>query len=188
MKSFLKKLRIVAPASALAALVAAGCVLVSGQFIVTFEFSEVGLDPLPVVSPTALAGVQVNLNEISEYNDHKDKLKDVVDLALLGKIHNQTANALGVEVWMVANPTTTYTNETDVKANGQRIWGPLNVAGNATTQVNWNQSATLFSGRQALVQQIKGDGRFDLYAIGSSGAYAFQVEKGALVAVISAAN
>lgn len=188
MKSFLKNLRITAPVAALAALVAAGCVLVSGQFVVTFPFSDVGLDPLPVTSPTTLAPVPVNLNEIGEYSDHKDKLKDVVDLALLGKVRNLTGTAVGVEVWIVPNPTATYANETDVKANGIKLWGPLAVGPNATVQVTWNASAALFTGRQTLIQQIKGDGRFDLYAIGSTAPYAFQVDKGALVAVVSAGN
>ena len=184
MKNFLKNLRLIAPAASLAALTATGCVLVSGQFAVSYEFD----DPVTVTSPTQLAGVPVNLNEVSEYDDHQDKLEEVVDLALVGRIVNLTGTAVAVEVWMVATPTTIYTNDTDVKANGVKIWGTLNVGANAAVQVGWDQSAALFVGRQALIDQVKGDGRFDLYAIGSTGTYSFRIEKGALIAVLAAAG
>lgn len=184
MKNVLKKLRLIAPVAALAALSAAGCVLVSGQFLVTYEFD----DPVTITSPTQLAGVEVNLNEVSDYDDHKDKLKDVADLALVGRIVNLTGTAVAVEVWMVANPTVLYTNDTDVKANGVKIWGTLNVGANGAAQIDWDQSSALFVGRQALIDQIKGDGRFDLYAIGSTGTYSFRIEKGALIAVLAAAG
>lgn len=184
----MKNFRLWFPVAALTAMMAAGCVLVSGQFIVTFDFADHGFDPLTVGSPTAMAGVQVNLNEVDTYADHKDKLKDVADLALVGKITNLSGTATSVEVWMVGAPGALLTTETAVRAAGQKIWGSLAVAGNGVVQVDWNKSAALFSGRKALIDEIKGDGRFDLYALGSGGAYAFRIDKGALIAVISAGN
>ena len=50
----MKNFRLWFPVAALAAMMAAGCVLVSGQFIVTFSFADHGFDPLTVGSPTAL--------------------------------------------------------------------------------------------------------------------------------------
>lgn len=181
----MRNFRLWLPVAALAALTATGCMLVSGQFVVTARFSQFGLDPLTVSSPTTLAGVPIDLNEVSEYADHKDELKDVVDLALVGKVTNLTGAATDVEVWMVASPGAPLTTETAVKAAGVKLWGPLAVPANGSVQVDWNKSAALFSGRQALITEIKGDGRFDLYALGS-GAYNFRVDGGALIAVVSA--
>lgn len=181
----MRNFRLWIPVAALAALTATGCMLVSGQFVVTARFSQFGLDPLNVDSPTTLAGVPIDLNEVSEYADHKDELKDVVDLAIVGKVTNLTGAATNVEVWMVANPGVPLTTETAVKAAGVKLWGPLAVAANSSAQVDWNKSAALFAGRQALITEIKGDGRFDLYALGS-GAYSFRVNDGALIAVVSA--
>lgn len=181
----MKNFRLWFPVAGLAALMAAGCVLVSGQFIVTYDFAEHGFDPLTVGSPTAIAGVQVNLDDVGTYRDHKGDLKDVTDLALVGKITNLTGTATSVEVWMVASPGPLLTTDSAVRAAGQRIWGPLSLPANGSVQVNWNQSAALFGGRQALIGEIKGDGRFDLYALGT-GAYAFRIDKGALIAVVSA--
>ena len=86
---------------------------------------------------------------------------------------------------MVATPGSLLTTDSAVRAAGQKVWGPLSLPGDGEVQVDWNRSAALFTGRQALIAEIKGDGRFDLYALGSGG-YAFQIDKGALIAVISA--
>jgi hypothetical protein len=158
--------------------------LVSGQFLVTYEFD----DPLTIGSPTALAGVQVNLNEVGEYNDHKDQLQDVADIAFLGKITNLAGTPVAVEIWMVANPGAVLDTDAAVRAAGQKIWGTLNVGANATVQLDWDASAALFVGRQALIDQVKGDARFDLYALGAGGTYSFRIEKGALVAVLAASG
>lgn len=179
----MKNFRLWFPVTALAALMAAGCVLVSGQFVVTFEFD----DPLTITSPTALAGVPVNLNDESDYADHKDKLKDVADLAIVGKITNLSSTPTAVEVWMVETPGALLTSDTAVRAAGKKIWGSLSVPGNGTVTIDWNKSAALFTGRQALIAQVKGDGRFDLYALGT-GTYTFRIEKGALIAVLAAAG
>lgn len=181
----MRNFRLWLPVAALAVLTATGCMLVSGQWVVTARFSQFGLDPLLVNSPTSLAGVPVDLAEVDVYADHKEDLKDVVDLAIVGKITNLTGAATNVEVWMVASPGAPLTTETAVKAAGVRLWGPIAVPAGGSVSVNWNKSAALFTGRQALVSEIKGDGRFDLYAIGS-GAYSFRVDDGALIAVVSA--
>ena len=167
----------------LAAVVSAGCFLVSGQFLVSFNFP----DPLTVVSSSTLTGVPVDLNTISAYKDHKSDLKDVSDLALLGDITNLSANPTNVEVWMVPTPGALLTSDTAVRGatSAVRIWGPTTVAGNATLHVTWDASAKLFGGRQALIDQVKGDGRFDLYALGTGDEH-FRINKGALLLVVSA--
>ena len=182
----IKNLRTWLPVTALAALMASGCMLVSGQFIVPVEFVDFGADPLTVTGANALSGVAINLNNVSEYNDHKEELKDVVDLAILSKVTNLDTNAgLGVEVWMVRTPGSPLTTDANVRSAGVKIWGPVTIAANSNKQIGWDESAGLFTGRAALIEEIKGDGRFDLYALGNNG-YSFRVDKGILMAVISA--
>lgn len=177
----MKNIRLWLPVLALAGLISAGCFLVSGQFTVTFNFA----DPINVVSPAALAGQYIDLNTVSEYNNHKADLKDVADLAILGQFTNLTGSATAVEIWMVATPGATLTTDAAVRSAGQKIWGPLNLAANGSVKVAWDQSAALFTGRQALISEVKGDGQFALYALGNGG-YSFRINKGALIAVISA--
>lgn len=178
----IKNIRLWLSLTVLGALLSSGCFLVSLQKQVIFLFDT----PVTIGGPSALLGVPVDLNSVDEYADNKDKLKDVADLALLGRVTNLSSTATSVEIWMVASPGTILTTETAVRAAGQKIWGTLALGPNETKTINWNQSAQIFTGRTALVNEIKGDGRFDLYAIGSGTAYNFRIANGALVAVLSA--
>ena len=178
----MKNMRVWLVLAALGGVLSTGCFLISLQKQVVFLFD----DPVTIAGPTALSGVAVDLNDVEEYADNKDKLKDVVDMALLGRVTNQGATATSVELWMVPNPGSLLGTQGAVEAAGVKVWGPLALAPGETKQINWNQSATLFSGRQALVNEIKGDGRFDLYAFGSGTAYNFRINKGALAVVLSA--
>ncbi len=72
-----------------------------------------------------------------------------------------------------------------VQSQGVLLWGPLSVAAGTTEKVDWNRSSALFKGRQALIDEIKGDGHFRLYVL-ASGAFNVTVTNGAVIAVISA--
>jgi hypothetical protein len=178
----MKNMRVWFSLAVLGALLSTGCFLVSLQKLITFVFD----DPVTIAGPTALYSVPVDLNTEEDYVDNKDKLKDVADLALLGRVTNLSTTATSVEVWMVASPGTPLTTESAVQAAGIKVWGTLSLGASETKTINWNESAKLFVGRQALINEIKGDGRFDLYAIGSGTAYNFRINKGALAAVLSA--
>lgn len=179
----MKRFRFWASTLSLAALMSAGCFLVSGQFTVVYEFDT----PINITSPTAVFGQLVDLSTVSEYEDNKDKLDTVADLALLGQFTN-TGVATTVEVWMVASPGGALTTDAAVRAAGQRIWGPFTLGAGEAASIGWDQSAQLFVGRQALVDEIKGDGEFALYALGTTGTYSFRIENGAMVAVIAASK
>jgi len=165
----------------LAALAATGCMLTSGQFVATYELP----DPLEVSSAVTLTGVDVDLNTVSEYNDHKSELKRVEDLALVGEFTNNSSTAAQIEVWIVPSAAPTLTPQ-QLQANGTRLWGPLAVAGNSTEKVDWDRSSALFVGRQALIDEVKGDGHFSIYVV-ANGAFNVTVTKGSLIVVVGAA-
>lgn len=178
----MKTLRNAVPMVALAALAAAGCFLVSGQFVVNHALPS----PSTFQSAGTFAGVAVDLNDISEYSDHKGDLKRVEDLALIGDFHNNSGTAVNVDVYIVPAGTISLT-PAQVLSTGIKLWGSLSVPGNSTVSVDWNKSATLFTGRQTLIDEIKGDGQFSLYAV-ASGAFDVTLTKGAVIAVIAAAK
>jgi hypothetical protein len=180
----MKKLRVILPGLALAALTATGCFLISGQFLVTYNLGDVH-----VTSATGLDGVIVDLNGISEYSDHKDNLKDLADIAILGEFHNNGVADIDVEVWMVDNAGPLLTDASVVRADGVRVWGPFHLTAGATRNITWDESAALFgAGKTPLLNQIKRDGIFTLYAIGPSGTtvYDFEIHDGKFIAVIDA--
>ena len=178
----MRTLRTAVPVLALAALAAAGCFLISGQFVVNHALPT----PLTVASGATLAGTDVDLNTSSTYTDHKDKLKRVEDLALTGDFHNNTPTAATVDVWLVKSAALNL-SLAQVQAQGTRLWGPLSVAGNTTESVDWDRSAKLFVGRQALIDEIHGDGHFSLYVI-AGGSFNLTITDGMVIAVIGAAN
>lgn len=175
-------LRRAVPLLALAALAAAGCMLTSGQFVATYNLP----DPLRVNSEISFTGTDVDLNTISDYKDHKNDLKRVEDLSLVGNFTNNTATPAQVEVWIVPDASKLTLTPQELQANGTRLWGPLTVAGNATEKVDWDRSAALFVGRQALIDEVKGDGHFALYVV-ANGTFDVSVTKGSLIVVVGAA-
>ena len=165
-------------------LLASGCILTSGQIQINFDLDDA------TITSTGLVAAPITLSEEEEYTDNKDKLKTLSDLALLGKITNNTALPLNVEVWFTPS-VTNYTTETALKADpaALKIWGNFALAANQTKQIDWNESAQLFTkaGKDALLKEAKdGDGDFSLYAIGTSGVYNFDIKNGALVLVLDA--
>lgn len=180
------KLRLMTTAALLAAgVLVGGCPLISGQFQVPLNLP----DPIDANSATAIAGAQIDLNNESAYKDHKDNLKGLADIALLGKFTNLGTGTVSVVVYMtpaITNYTTTGALNGDTTK--KQVWGPFSVTAGSPVQIKWDQSAKLFSddGKQAILDEVKGDGTFTLYAVSSSGAYHIQITHGVLVVVIDA--
>ena len=162
---------------------AAGCILTSGQFRLSFDLGNI-----VVASPTSLNSVDVDLNTNSTYRDHKDNLKGLADLALLGEVRNNTPGArVEIEAWLTRDQTD-LTTDAQVRGAGIRIWGPLRLASGETRRIDWDASAALFgdAGVAALLQEVKGDGSFTIYVIGAAGTYAFTIQDGFLVLTLDA--
>jgi hypothetical protein len=182
----MRNLRWTIPTLALAALLAAGCILVSGQFIVSYDL------PTPLTSTQAyLGGVAVvDLNTVGTYTDHKSDLKGLSDVAILGEFTNTGSTPVDVELWMTPDLTRYSTPDVIITdASAVKVWGPLRLAVGETKKIGWDQSAGLFKqGKAALTAQIKGDGVFSLYAVAPSLSYSFRINHGVLVAVVQAAK
>ena len=162
-----------------------GCILTSGQVQILFDLLNFSAS-----SSAGIDGATINLNDRKEYQDNKAKLQTLSDVAVLGKFKNNSATAaVNVEVWITPAPTA-YTTTAQLTADATKIkmWGPFSVAAGATKQIDWDQSAALFSaaGKAALLAEAKGDGNFSIYAVAASGAttYDFTVTNGELVLVI----
>lgn len=164
-------------------LLTAGCILTSGQIQISFEIPN-----FTASSATGIDGTTIDLNTEEEYQDNKDKLKDLSDLAVLGKFTNNSSSAVNVDVYMTTTPSD-HPTEALLLADPTvvKLWGPFQVSPSSTTTIDWNKSAQLFTtaGKAALLAQAKGDGQFSIYAVGPAGAaYNFSVANGALVLVI----
>ena len=175
----MKNMRLILPILALA-LFAPGCILTSGQFLIDFD-----LPNMTATSSTGLIGEQVDLSNDSDYKDHKNDVKAIVDYAVLGSFHNTGVTDVDVEVWMTRD-LTTLTAASAVTGSGIKVWGPLRVPAGGTVTIDWDASAKMFTaaGKQALLDEAKGDGNFTLYALGAAGTYSFDVDNGVIALVI----
>ena len=182
----MKNLRILIPSLALAALTATGCFLISGQIVVSANLGD-----LHAVNGLSSVGMYVDLSaESPDYKKHKDKLKDIVDIAVLGTFKNNLAVPVSGEVWIVPNPSgaALLADQFEViSAGGIKLWA-MGLGANETKKVDWDASAGLFTaaGKTTLKNEIKGDGVFTLYLFGSTTTYDIDVTNAVVVAVISA--
>lgn len=162
------------------ALFAPGCILTSGQILIDFD-----LPNMSATSSTGLIGEQVDLSENDDYQEHKDDVKAIADYAVLGSFHNTGVTDVDVEVWMTRD-LTTLTTATAVTGAGIKLWGPLRVPAGGTVTIDWDTSAKMFTaaGKQALLDEAKGDGNFTLYALGAAGTYSFDVTDGVIALVV----
>ena len=180
----MKNYRLILPSLLLAALMASGCWLLSGQFQVSVDLPT----PLTVNSQTTIAGAPIDLTTESNYSEHKNDLKDLADCALLGKFMNTGSGALDVVVYMTpaATPLHTTKAQLDADASKIKIWGPLTLAAGTSKTVGWDESAGLFDkvGKQALVKELKDDGQFAIYAVGATAPYQLRLDNGVAVVVI----
>jgi hypothetical protein len=177
----MNNLRLLLTSVALAAITLTGCFLVSGQFLVTLDLDT----PLTVSSVSSITGLAIDLTEEDTYNDHKDKIKDIADFALLGRVVNNTGTDLNLEVYLVDGANATLSLGA-IQSAGVKIWGPLLVPGNGEVTIDWNASAALFgaAGKAALLEQVKGDGQFTLYAVGAAPNFTFH--DGKVIVVLAA--
>ena len=192
----MKKLRILLPAILLAAIGSAGCFLLSGQFVINFDLPT----PYTVTTTATLGSIDVDLNTIRDYADHKNELKSIDDLAVVGSFRNNAANSTTVYCWIVPSGAANL-SLSQLQAQGVVLWGPLTLAGLETKKVDWNASAALFKGRQALINEVKGDGHFALYVTetgssptpglnptGALPTFNLTITNGSLIVVIGAAK
>ncbi|MFI5371886.1 MAG: hypothetical protein ACHQ52_10030 [Candidatus Eisenbacteria bacterium] len=138
-------------------LAATGCIITSAQIFTHYDLP----DPFTIDSSTdPFERVLVDLNTVSEYNDHKEDIKGLTDVAFGGRFENLAGPAGTVEIWMTRD-NTNYGSISQVKANGIMLWGPVSIGAAGTTdavhQLTWDESSKLFdaAGRQALIGESR---------------------------------
>lgn len=181
----MRNLRLLLPCLGLVALTATGCFIASGQIFVHFDLPT----PFSIVGADGADREFVDLNTIHDYAKHKDKLKDVSDLAVVGKFTNQGGPGGTVSVYITPG-STNLSGAANVVAGATKLWGPASIgATGSVVNIGWNESAKLFdpAGKQVLIDAAKGDGTFTIYTIGTPGVVnVIQVDNGGIILVISA--
>ncbi len=141
----------------------AGCIITTGQFNIDYELGDL------LVNGFSVDREPVDLNDNSDYTEHKADLDGLTDMGLTGTATNNSGGPIEVEVWITPGATT-HTTPAQVRASAQRLWGPFDLATGETKRITWDESAKLFraEGKNVLFNELKGDGAFTLYAISGS--------------------
>jgi hypothetical protein len=180
-----KNLRVILPGLALAALTVSGCFITSAQIFAHYALPN----PFTISGANGFERVPVDLNTVSDYKDNKDKLKDITDVAIVGKFTNTAGPGGTVEVWITPD-NTNLADPTAIVAGATKLWGPGTIgAATSTANIGWDESAKLFNaaGKAILLAEAKGDGQFTLYTIGTPGVdNTIRVDDGGLILTLSA--
>jgi len=167
-----------------------GCIITSAQILTHFNL------PNPFTINSSVPGdqservpVDLNVDPGADYTDNKDKLKGLLDVAILGTFTNVGGPAGGVSVYIAPTYDTPAGGSPAPPGNAILLWGPgtIGATGDVRT-IGWDESAALFNaaGKQLLIDEVKGDGQFTLYTTGSAGVYNIQVDNGVVVLVLDA--
>ena len=172
-----------------------GCIITSAQILTHFSL------PNPFTINSAVPGdqservpVDLAVDVGSDYTDNKGKLQGLLDLAILGTFTNENGPAGAVEVYIVPSYDTPAGGSLPPPQGAVLLWGPvdLGAAGgpDATRTLTWDDSAALFNpaGKQLLIDEVKGDGQFTLYIVGTAGVYSIRVDNGVVSLVLDASE
>lgn len=151
-----KKFRFACLAVALAlGLFSAGCLL-SGQFIILYNFDE-NIES----DDDVLGSAHVDLTTDETWQDHSDKIQAISDVKFEAKfINNESIEASG-EVWL---STEEYTTVAQVEANATRILSGITIPGSGSTDISFAESSAKIENLDTVLDLLEG-GNFWVYGI-----------------------
>lgn len=142
-----------------------GCGIATGSFTFGYELDG------PISSTNAnLEWESIDLTTIDDYNDHKDKIKSVDNIALVGVVHNLGNTAVSGEVWLAYDSTYgDYGNNSPdtVRAHGTRIFVSPVIPTSDSLVIDWEEGLSYIE-NFAEVQAAVELGQFVLYGLGDS--------------------
>ena len=158
----------------LAAVLAIGCGIATGTFSFVVE-----IDGTIASNQASLEWEHIDLTIIEYYNDHKDKIKSVDQVAMVGSIANNGPDVSG-EIWLAYD--TTYSTPAEVRANSTRIFVSSVIPSGDTLIVNWSDGLA-FIENFAAVQDAIELGDFVLYGLGDNSIFDVEMDIDIIVTI-----
>lgn len=136
-----------------------GCGIGTGTFTFTYE-----IDDTIVSSNATLDKINIDLTTESTYEDYKDKIKSVDQVAVVGLVvNNHSLVTVSGEVWLAYNGS--YTDPEVVKDNGVRIFISPEIDPGEQLSINWEDGLAYIENFSDLQDAIK-TGNFWIYGLG----------------------
>lgn len=162
------KTRIMILIAAVAALVLGGC-LVSGQITIFQTINETTSTNL-VVTP-----ILVDLNEEEDYVEHKNDIESVDEISVVAIIRNNLATAADVKMYLSDDPNLTSVAEVEDPDNATLVFVGPTVPASGTLKIGWADGFKYIVDKQAIAEQLVGDGIFVLYAV-ADGTFSLRIK------------
>lgn len=160
------------------ALLSAGCII-SGQFVILFDWGGIAS------TDQALESEPIDLTSDETWQDHKDNIQNIVDVKFEVEIENLLGTTATGEVYMSA---TEYTTVAAVRANAIRILYGIEVPGNSSTTVSFEESAQYQENLSEALDLLE-TGQFYIYGIAENIPFSVNIPQGSrLLVTFSAGN
>jgi hypothetical protein len=144
-------------------IVIAGCILVSGTKVITFELSG-------MTSPAG--GLKIKYVDLpsdnSDYNDNKNKIKSIDEVVLVGDIINSGSNDIQTAFYISDSQYSTVSQVT-TPGNSTVIFQSPTVHAGETLHLNWADALAHVQNFDVLKAQLLNDGQFYIYAVSTNG-------------------
>ena len=173
----------------LVALAASGCIIVSAQILTHFALPNPFTIDSSLIDHSERVPVDLSVDPGKDYTDNKDKLKNLTDVAILGKFTNVNGPAGGVLVYITPDLVGPPGGAPSIPSNAVLLWGPGKIGPTGSVRtIGWDESAALFkpAGKALLLSEVKGDGQFTLYATGSAATFDIRVDDGVVALLLDA--
>jgi len=137
----------------------AGCIA-TGTFVFVFDIEG------NQSSPVSILAQMVDLTENDEYNDHKDKIKSIDAVAVVGEITNNLPAETVGQIWISDE---LYVTPDEVRQNATLVFETPSIPGNSTIFIDWSDGLSRIQHFDELKAQVE-SGNFIVYGI-STGAF-----------------
>lgn len=139
----------------LLSLLIVGCIG-TGTITIKHELAEF------VSSNSGMEIVEVDLTTNNDYNDHKDKIKSIDQVTVIGWLVNELPAANQAQIWIA--DVGTYSTPDLVRENATRVFVSPVISGNDSLFVNWADGLDLIENLPTLKKAAE-NGHFWIYGI-----------------------
>jgi hypothetical protein len=153
--------------AAATALIFGGCLL-TGQ-ITVFQSIDVGAATNTVITP-----VSVDLNEESDYTDHKDDIKSVDGISVVAVVQNNLPSPARVKLYLSNDNSLNTVAEVEDQAT--LVFVSPTVPASGMLNIGWADGFQYIENEDAVIDEVLGDGIFTIYTIADVVPFALDVK------------
>ncbi len=137
-----------------------GCGIITGTFTIVYE-----VEGLISSTEADLQYESIDLNTIDDYQKHKDKIKSVDHVAVVGTVFNWGNTPVSGEIWLAYDST--YTRPDTVRHYGTRVFVSPVIEPGELLEIEWEDGLSYIENFPAIQDAVE-VGQFVIYGLGDS--------------------